>query len=260
MPAKTKTIKLDDEVRDVLARSKITEREPVGFTLDLPEQLDPKLYQKVKKIIQAAGGKWMRNLGTHLFTDPSARETLGLAVENGAIVDEKATLQAFFSPPAVVEQLVRLAQLEGGLSVLEPSAGDGAIAEAVRGYGCAVYCVEINPKCRATLSEKGFAVGEEDFLRLAPGDVGFDRVIMNPPFTNGQDCEHVEHALKFLNPGGRLVAVMAASIRYRETQPYRGLREKIEACGGQIIDLPDASFATSGAKVATVVVCMTKEG
>ena len=33
----------------------------------------------------------------------------------------------------------------------------------------------------------------------------FDAVLMNPPFAQGADIEHITRALKMLKPGGRLV-------------------------------------------------------
>ena len=48
---------------------------------------------------------------------------------------------------------------------------------------------------------------QADFLECN-GDLGtFDRIVMNPPFTNGDDIKHIMHALKMLKPGGRLVAI-----------------------------------------------------
>jgi len=32
---------------------------------------------------------------------------------------------------------------------------------------------------------------------------------MNPPFENGADIKHIQHAMKMLKPGGRLVAICA---------------------------------------------------
>ena len=39
---------------------------------------------------------------------------------------------------------------------------------------------------------------------------------MNPPFDRLQDVRHVTHAFSLLAPGGRLVAVMAEGVTYRE--------------------------------------------
>ena len=63
----------------------------------------------------------------------------------------------------------------------------------------------------------------EDFLAVPPAPV-YDRVIMNPPFTRGQDVTHVQHALRFVRPGRRLVAVMPASIKSRADKAARAFR------------------------------------
>ena len=54
-------------------------------------------------------------------------------------------------------------------------------------------------------------------MQLSPEVVGrFDRVVMNPPFCRGRDLDHVRHALRFVAPGGRLVAIMSAGVAFRE--------------------------------------------
>ena len=36
----------------------------------------------------------------------------------------------------------------------------------------------------------------------------FDRIVMNPPFADGADIQHITHALRLLRPGGRIVALV----------------------------------------------------
>ena len=36
---------------------------------------------------------------------------------------------------------------------------------------------------------------------------GYDRIIMNPPFSDGRDIQHVQHAYNLLRPGGRIGAI-----------------------------------------------------
>jgi hypothetical protein len=63
------------EVRAILARSTIEDD-----ALTLPEALNRKLYERVNKALESAGGRWDRASGTHLFaSDP--RAALGLAPE-----------------------------------------------------------------------------------------------------------------------------------------------------------------------------------
>lgn len=132
------------------------------------------------------------------------------------------------------------------LSVLEPSAGEGALALPAYKAGHDVVCVELQPTRAAALQEAGLPVRCRDFLTMRPTEFGrqFDRTIMNPPFDRGLDVEHVNHALQFLAPGGRLVAIMSAGTEFREdakTTAFR--REVLERRKGRFIDLPPGSFA-----------------
>ena len=56
---------------------------------------------------------------------------------------------------------------------------------------------------------------------------------MNPPFERGSDIRHIEHALTFLKPGGRLVAICANGPRQRE---------RLQPMASEWIDLPAGSF------------------
>jgi 16S rRNA G1207 methylase RsmC len=81
---------------------------------------------------------------------------------------------------------------------------------------------------------------------------------MNPPFAKGQDICHVAHALKFLRPGGRLVAIMSAGTASRDDRASRDFRALIEARGGTIEELSEGAFKASGTNVRTVIVTFDK--
>lgn len=153
--------------------------------------------------------------------------------------------------------------------VLEPSAGEGAIAVPIAKLGAIVHCFEINPKHRIRLASKLFAfspeysVAGDDFLEITKpnlkGDL-YDRIVMNPPFARQADITHVLHALNFLAPGGRLVSVMSAGIMFRTNQIYRNFTTILRSyySGGTIEALPEGSFAASGTNVNTVIVTMER--
>ncbi len=107
----------------------------------------------------------------------------------------------------LAEQVIEIANIHGGLTVLEPSAGMGALATAAREAGGAVECVEIDLPMANYPIDQGFAVECCDFLTLTVGQV--DRVVMNPPFKMGMDIKHIMHALEWPKPGGRLVSICA---------------------------------------------------
>lgn len=113
----------------------------------------------------------------------------------------------FPTPPEVADEVVLLAGIEPHHRVLEPSSGTGALVDAVRRRvpTATIECVELN-------HDMAFNIGarQADFLELTPDDLGkFDRVVMNPPFDKWADIRHIRHALGFLNPDGRLVAICA---------------------------------------------------
>jgi len=154
------------------------------------------------------------------------------------------------------------------LRVLEPSAGRGRIALPAVAAGHDVFCVEAQPELASGLMDAVRAVGPHtarvivrraDFLETTQADLGlFDAVAMNPPFDRGRDVDHVLHALKFLKPGGKLAAIMAAGVEYREDRQTVAFRSLVERMGGRFRDLPPGSFAESGTNVNTVVLTLKK--
>jgi len=87
-----------------------------------------------------------------------------------------------------------------------------------------------------------------NFLEALPtGD--FDKVVMNPPFYGRHYAKHVRHALKFLKPGGVLVAILPATARYDHDELADLVRNQRESWR----DLPVASFADAGTNVPTTM-------
>jgi predicted RNA methylase len=241
-------MKLTQDVLAVLSEAKTN-----ANTLILVGQLDRKLYQAVNKALEAAGGKWNRKEKAHVF-ETNASDRVDQMILTGEVEIPKDEFNFFPSPPAVVEKLMELAQLQQGMQVLEPSAGQGAIAEACKTAGCLVDCVELMTSNVEHLKTKGYnSVIESNFLDI-PFDPVYDRVIMNPPFLKQADIRHVNHALGFLKPDGLLIAVMSAGVKFRENQLTKDFRALVAARGGEIHDLPEQSFKTSGTNVHTVVV------
>ncbi len=148
----------------------------------------------------------------------------------------------FFPTPApLVQRLIAEVGLRAGMRVREPEAGRGDIAEAVRACGCEVVCDELNFALCGILIGKGFEVHAGDFLAVEPVAT-FDRVLMNPPFSDGQDARHVMHAFKFLREGGRLGAIVCEGPFFRGDKLSQQFRAFVEQHGTSE-KLPDNSFS-----------------
>jgi len=170
--------------------------------------------------------------------------------------------QLFPTPPELAARMVQDAGDIGevDLRILEPSAGTGAILDAIYaetkaiGRGLShVVAVEINRTLADKLTTHATkpTVICSDFLDAAgcSPEALFDLVLMNPPFENASDIRHIRHALKFLKPGGRLVAICANGTRQREA-----LKPLAEASGGFWEDLPAGTFKAQGTGVNTALV------
>lgn len=160
--------------------------------------------------------------------------------------------QLFPTPQDIAEQMVNLAEIEPGMSVLEPSAGTGNLLKVlpnIRPNGH-ITAVEISQELAASLEPWADDIIVDDFLSQN-GNLGeFDRIIMNPPFKNGEDIKHIKHAVTFLNPSGKLVALCANGPRQkRELQDIADYWEV----------LPEGSFTAQGTNVSVVMLIVTKQ-
>jgi len=90
--------------------------------------------------------------------------------------------------------------------------------------------------------------------------VGFLRevILMNPPFEQLVDTEHVRHAYELLLPGGRLISVMSMSSFFNSYTKAKEFREWLETVGGAMEKLPEGSFVPSGTGVSACLVCIDK--
>lgn len=170
------------------------------------------------------------------------------------------------TPPTLAAYVVDLARVQPGEKVLEPSAGMGALVEPLVARGAAVTAIEVSPERAAYLEHvwapKGVRVGTGDFLAMQPTSPqvpygGFDVVVMNPPFsTEGRrytDAEHVAHALSFLRPGGRLVAIMAPGSQGQTVGRRKTLHDLLEGWSASWESVNDKRFRISGTDTPTVI-------
>ena len=160
------------------------------------------------------------------------------------LVGQKPGIDFFPTPKALADRLVQEADIRPGMRVLEPSAGKGDLADAARDAGAQVDTVEMSPTLQALLSAKGHNVVGSDFNDFQPAE-GYDRIIMNPPFSKGQDAAHIERAYGMLKPGGRLVAISGEGVHFRGDSQAAAFRDWLDAHGAVVEKLPEGSFKSA---------------
>lgn len=137
----------------------------------------------------------------------------------------------YATPERLARWMVELAAIRPGMRVLEPSAGDGALADAVRAACPDAWLdvLEIQPALQATLHQKGYRLVGDNALAYRPGPV-YHRVVMNPPFTGLLDIWHILYCFDLLAPGGRLATIAGAESALgasARSQAFQGwLRER----------------------------------
>lgn len=248
------------EVLDVLKQGR-TENDRYYLP---PAQLERKLYQAVNEVLERIGGKWNKKSKAHLFEDVDPAQLLDLIYMTEEMPPKNPT--SFFpTPDDLAWELVSCIPPDAQ-RLLEPSAGKGALSQAMRAYcqreniPAVIDCCEILPRFADLLRGKGFNVVASDFLAYQPVDK-YSFIGMNPPFALEGDAlayiAHIEHAWSLLASGGVLRAIAPSGLAFREDKRIRSLRGLIEEYGS-LKKLEAGVFKESGTGVNTVIVTMQK--
>lgn len=252
------TSKIPAEIIEIFGRGVI---ENDSF-FKLPNQYFSRpVYEEIKKVIENCGGKWKKKLGGFTFV-AGGIQRLRAAIGSGETINVQQVTQFFPTPPDVARVMAAMLDLYAGQSILEPSVGAGALLDAVflhaRNAGIHIarfHAVEKDREaCEAFEKSELFAdicrkshasIMCGDFLQAQTPAKGFyfDRVIMNPPFSRGDDIKHILHAWEFLKVGGKLVALCANGPKQNAI-----LKPWSESLGGTWEVLPAGTFKDSGAK------------
>ena len=183
-----------------------------GLVVKLPaEQLDRKLYQDVAKALELIGGKWKSGKvqGFVFQQDPS---NMLAEIAGGEKRNLKKEFQFFATPASLADELVRIADIGNHDTVLEPSAGQGAIIRAINAVSVVTpdcyELMDLNVKMLAKTGLRYNLLGA-DFLKHAGKT--YSRIVANPPFTKNQDIDHLLAMYECLSRGGRLVCITSES-------------------------------------------------
>lgn len=228
--------------------------------MKLPQvQFNKKSYAEAKKWIEEAGGSWMGGK-VQGFTFPFNAERVFNILHEGKRCNLQHDFQFFATPPEVADWLVMLA---GGVhddeKVLEPSAGTGAIIDAIH-RSCPdviVDCYELMPENKEILSKKdNIRILGDDFTKC---DIAqYDKIIANPPFSKNQDIRHVRRMYECLNPGGVLAAITGPHWEFGSEPECKDFRQWLEDNGGKKFEIEKGTFKESGTGTKTIAIVINK--
>jgi predicted RNA methylase len=174
----------------------------------------------------------------------------------------------FPTPREQADRLVHLVSpIRAGSLVLEPEAGTGALIDAVlrEQPDVRVHYFEVNYTLCEFLTAK---YGEHenvyqpgrDFMEFEVSDYAprYDVIVMNPPFENGQDAEHIQRAYDLLAPGGQLAAIAGSGVFFRGDKKATQFREFLDATDAVVEAVPEGTFKSVGTGVAYKTVRIEK--
>ena len=166
------------------------------------------------------------------------------------------------TPEPLGFMMAQWGRISEGESVLEPSAGHGAIARYVPREN-PLTAIEPSQSLFGKLQLKAGGNGRrfengvfEDYNVVNKHDV----VLMNPPFGTGGRLavDHVAKAFQHLEEGGRIVAIIPrGSTDKKFDQWYEGQKDAVVTAE---IGLPDITFERAGTSVNCRVVVIDKVG
>lgn len=236
-----------------------------------PSQLERKLYQDVNEVLTRLGGKWKGGkVAAHVF--PVCPQDLLDEVLATGQMPLKNPLSFFATPSPVALQMVATAQehaqsigwVQDEIRVLEPSAGDGAIVEAVLQQQLCLpenlTAIEIDNTRHGLLSTKFPGAQLGDFMILED-DTKYHFILMNPPFTIPSNktvyVDHIRKAWEALEPKGLLLAIAPPGFTFSNISKLEKFRDFVDYYGS-FTSLPPGTFKSSGTTVETVLIQVTK--
>lgn len=175
---------------------------------------DKNTIAEATRIIESIGGV---KTGHYFAFEYEPREVLNEIAASGCVPDNVAH-QFYPTPASTASEAANLAEIGEEHRVLEPSAGNGDLAAYLP--KAHTLCIEVSPLRCSVLTARGFNTMQADFLAYAEStSERFDRIVANPPFSDGRWKAHTEAAAGLVAPGGRLVFVLPASARNAFTLP-----------------------------------------
>ncbi|MGV8136465.1 MAG: N-6 DNA methylase [Mangrovibacterium sp.] len=244
------------QVTDILSQCAVD-----GLIVKLPAgQLDRNDYLEVKKALELIGGKWKggKVSGFVFKEDPS--DYLSQLCQ-GEKINLKKEFQFFGTPDALADRLVELAEIEPEHSVLEPSAGQGSLINAIhRVYpDMFVDCYELMYLNRSFLEKLPYTnILGSDFIKEEK-EIIYDRIIANPPFSKNQDIQHVAEMYSRLADGGRVVSIMSNHWRHASGKKEEAFKKFTEDLGADVYDIEEGAFRESGTNISACIVVIDKK-
>lgn len=199
--------------------------------------------KEAEKVLEAIGGVYDQRGWFQFDYDPT--DIIDEIVCSGCIPDQKSHQFYPTKSETVGAAAIEMADIGELDECCEPNAGQGHLAALMPKDR--TTCVEISELHCAILRARGFNTVQADFLEWAKTAPKFDRIVMNPPYSEQRWRAHLEAAFGLLKDEGRLVAILPSSTKDKEL--IAGARHRFST-------IFENQFA--GTSVSVVIVCIDR--
>ena len=222
-------------------------------------KLTDDIYREVKKKLELIGGKWKggKTSGFVFQKDPTE---LYNKIIGGEKVNIKKQYQFYGTPNDLANRLVELSSLKETDTILEPSAGQGSIINAIHRFmpDAWVYYCELLDTNLSTLSKiKNSSHLCDDFM-LLDNNIKYNKIIANPPFSKNQDIDHVTKMYNMLADNGRLVSITGKHWKLSKNKKETEFRKWLTSKNATIVEIEDGTFKASGTNVGGYIIIIDK--
>jgi hypothetical protein len=175
---------------------------------------DKPIAKKTTEVLSRIGG--VPNGVSNWLFDYDVHSVLNALFRMGSLPEQRSH-QFYATPESISKRVIDWAEIEIEHKIIEPSAGQGGLVDKLPNKNN-VKCIDISQLHCDILRAKGYNdVHCGDFLVWNRDRFGirdhFDRIIMNPPFSESRALTHLKHAASMLNSAGILVAVLPCSLK-----------------------------------------------
>ncbi|MEZ8028520.1 hypothetical protein [Enterovibrio norvegicus] len=235
----------DGLVLSLVQMLQILEIDGPRLLLPTSVKFDPMSYQTLKKAVKNAGGHYVSN--SFMFDSVDEATDALERLLNGENVNIKKSLQYYPTTESVWPYLEERLDVRGKV-VWEPHAGEGfLVRKAIDAGASTVLATEIFKKFHPKITESGATLIGEDVMGMTAEDVvNVDVVVMNPPWTGGQDVKHIEYIRNILPDHAEIHALMSGSLKQNPSSIYEKFRNWLKQNEIDLEVLPDSAYKDSG--------------
>lgn len=171
--------------------------------------------RETERVLESIGGVPSKYGYTFDFNPTAVLNTIRIS---GCIPDT-ASFQFYPTPCTVAEAAYEMLGIDRpDDTYLEPSAGIGGLAGLLPAER--TTCVEISGLRCDVLRARGYQAHKADFIEWAAaqraGSTRWTKCLMNPPYADGRALAHLHEASTLVQAGGRIVAILPASMRGKD--------------------------------------------